>query len=219
MLNVNEINLLEGTEVIEKIYLNINEKEITRNNKFVNVGNIKPIKGFPDYYVSDEGKVYSTKSGKTREIKGGKEGSGYLLVTLCKDGKQYPKKVHRLVLSTFCPIPEMDKYQVNHRDENKENNKLDNLEWCTAKYNTNYGTRNERAGKAMKGRKNPWTSDFNKLTKSKQVLQYDTNYSLITSYSSATEAGEALGVHISTIAKYCRNLKLYKNKYYFQYGN
>ena len=233
MLNVIECDLISSM-VYERNFVNVNEKEIARNNSFKNIGNIKPIKYFPHYYISDEGKVYSTKWGKTKELKAYDNGEGYLQVGLRKDGKRYDKKVHRLVLETFQPIPEMDKYQVNHRDENPTNNKLENLEWCTAKYNNNYGnhckkiseakkgkklssSHIEAISKSHKGRKCPWTSDFNKLTKSKKVLQYDQNYNLINSFSSATEAGKAFNVSQGTISKYCNNLKLYKGKYYLQY--
>ena len=148
MLHTSEVNLITS-EVTVKDFLNVNEREITRNNSFKNVGNIKPVKGFPDYYISDEGKVYSTKCGKTKELKAGKS-RGYLYASFWKNGKHYRKQIHRLVLSTFSPIPEMQNYQVNHKDENPANNKLDNLEWCTAKYNNNYGTRIEKFVAALK---------------------------------------------------------------------
>ena len=63
---------------------------------------------------------------------------GYLSVRLYKDGKSHDFPVHRLVLLTFVPNPE-NFPQVNHRDEDKKNNRLDNLEWCSAEYNMNYG--------------------------------------------------------------------------------
>ena len=213
MLNVIECDLISSM-VYEKNFVNLNEREIKRNNSFKNIGCVKPLKDYPSYYISDEGKVYSDMRGKTVELKPWKTRLGYLMVGLCKDGKLYKKLVHRLVLSTFSPIPEMQEYQVNHRDENPLNNRLENLEWCTAKYNCNYGTHNEKLSKARKGKKCPWIS----LTKSKKVLQYDQNYNLIATYSSATEAGKALNVSQGTISTYCNSLKLYKNSYYFQYA-
>lgn len=68
---------------------------------------------------------------------------GYVIIGLRKNGERHFFQLHRLVLSNFlgCPI---NNIQVNHIDENKSNNRLDNLEYCTAKYNTNYGDRNKR---------------------------------------------------------------------------
>lgn len=68
---------------------------------------------------------------------------GYLIVNLCKNGKRKHKKVHRLVTEAFIPNPN-SLPQVNHRDEDKTNNNVENLEWCTSKYNANHGTRIKR---------------------------------------------------------------------------
>lgn len=68
---------------------------------------------------------------------------GYLKVSLSKNHKRYYFRVHRLIAKTF--IPNLNNYpEINHKDENKLNNNVDNLEWCTSKYNCNYGTRNKR---------------------------------------------------------------------------
>lgn len=71
---------------------------------------------------------------------------GYLRVELCKEGKGKWFYVHRLVAHVFIPNPE-GLPEINHRDENKTNNLVDNLEYCDRKYNCNYGTRNERMTK------------------------------------------------------------------------
>lgn len=70
-------------------------------------------------------------------------GLGYLVVCLRKNLKNHQKYVHRLVAEAFVPNP-YNLTQVNHKDENKSNNCADNLEWCDAKYNSNYGTKNQR---------------------------------------------------------------------------
>ena len=68
---------------------------------------------------------------------------GYLQVTLTLNNKRKYYNVHRLVANAFIPNP--DKLpQVNHKNENKYDNRVENLEWCTAKYNCNYGTRNSK---------------------------------------------------------------------------
>ena len=64
---------------------------------------------------------------------------GYCAVVLCKDRKKKMYKVHRLVAMAFLSNPH-NLPEVNHKDENKKNNRVDNLEWCTSLYNNNYGT-------------------------------------------------------------------------------
>ena len=73
-------------------------------------------------------------------------------VALSKNGKKKWFRIHRLVAQAF--IPNHDNLPIiNHKDENKLNNRVDNLEWCTTKYNNCYGTRVKRISEAMKGRK------------------------------------------------------------------
>ncbi len=79
---------------------------------------------------------------------------GYLEVTLAdsQNGKKvYSAKVHRLVAQAFLPNP-LNLPQVNHKDEDKCNNLLSNLEWCTAKYNSNYGNHNKNVSIASIGK-------------------------------------------------------------------
>lgn len=96
---------------------------------------IKDTNGF--YYVSNFGNVYSVLNSKILKLRN--NGNGYLCIYL-RLNNNIKKKffIHRLVAETFIPnsnnLP-----QVNHKDENKMNNCVDNLEWCTAKYNQNYG--------------------------------------------------------------------------------
>lgn len=85
------------------------------------------------------------------ELKKPRLKNGYQFVRLSKEGKHTEISVHRLVLQTFRPNKNPELYtQINHIDENKENNRLDNLEWCTAEENNNHGTRKERATKTRR---------------------------------------------------------------------
>lgn len=104
---------------------------------------LEQIPGFDGKYKIDEdGNVYSIKNKKFLKQKISK---GYAQVALYDDtGRKYYIGVHRLVAMTFIPNPE-NLPQVNHKDENKLNNNVGNLEWCGVKYNINYGTRTERA--------------------------------------------------------------------------
>ena len=105
--------------------------------KVSNLGRIKSLPkkiGFREGYYSPE-KIL--KLSKTKD--------GYLKVTLTKDKKEKTVRVHRIVLSAFNYIKNMDEMMVNHKDENKTNNNVENLEWCTAKYNSNYGTSTKRS--------------------------------------------------------------------------
>lgn len=106
----------------------------------------KLIEDFPDYMVSSDGKVWSLKHGKMKELKP-KTDRGYLRVGLWNNGRRVFKLIHRLVAESFIDNPD-NLPQVNHKDEVKTNNCVENLEWCNAEYNHNYGTRNDRAAKA-----------------------------------------------------------------------
>lgn len=77
---------------------------------------------------------------------------GYLSIMLYKKGKPKNYKIHRLVAQAFIPNPD-NLPEVNHKDEDKTNNCVDNLEWCTHKYNSNYGTRPKRIGEFHAKRK------------------------------------------------------------------
>lgn len=139
-----------------------------------------PVKGFEGLYeVSNFGNVRSLNYRHTGEIKVlsvFENKCGYLYVGLFKDGKQKKYRVHRLVAEAFLPNP-LNLQQVNHIDENKHNNNVDNIEFCDAKYNNNYGTRNERIVEKTTNGKH-----------SKIVLQFNKNGELVREWPSTREA-------------------------------
>jgi len=112
---------------------------------------MKPIKGFPNYFITEDGNVFT--SFRNRFLSPANNGIGYLFVRLRKDGRFYTKYVHRLVAENFINNP-FNLPQVNHKDCNKQNCKLSNLEWVTEKENMIHASKNGRL-KNRYGRKNP----------------------------------------------------------------
>ena len=105
----------------------------------------KDIKGYEGLYqVSNLGRVKRVTTG--RILKGMNSGSGYVQVGLYKQGVISRKLIHRSVAQAFIPNQE-NKSEVNHIDEDKTNNNVNNLEWSTRTENINHGTRNERVSK------------------------------------------------------------------------
>ena len=106
----------------------------------------KPYPLDPEYVIYSDGRVWSNKSHKflSATLRG-----DYLRVSLFIDGKRTSKNVHRLVAETFIPNPD-NLPQINHKDENKLNNHVENLEWVTPSQNANHATRNKRISERNK---------------------------------------------------------------------
>lgn len=110
----------------------------------------RAIKGYEGVYeVSNKGEVRRIKKPRKCMKKFRKNRDGYLDVRLMKDGITKTHRVHRLVAEAFLEKPE-GQVEVNHKDEDKTNNLVTNLEWCTHEYNLNYGTYRERQVAGMK---------------------------------------------------------------------
>lgn len=116
----------------------------------------------------------------------------YLHVSLWKNGKNSTLYIHQCVAKIFIPNPN-NLPCVNYKDENKKNNKINNLEWCNHQYNSNYGTRNYRIG----------INQVNHPAKSLPVLQFDMDGTLIAEYPSITEAHKQTGFSINAIRVLC----------------
>lgn len=112
----------------------------------------RDIEGFEGLYqVSNTGQIRSLRFGKTKILKVMADNRGYKSLSLYKNGKGKTYRVHRLVAQAFIPNPN-NLPEVNHKDENKANNHVSNLEWISHKDNVNYGTRNKRTGESLKGK-------------------------------------------------------------------
>ena len=100
---------------------------------------IKEITDFPKYLIDTDGNIYNKRTNKKLKISD--NGRGYKKISLyTEEGKTVNKYIHRLVAETFIDNPN-NLPEVNHIDENKANNSVDNLEWCDRKYNNNYGSK------------------------------------------------------------------------------
>jgi len=126
---------------------------------------------------------------------------GYVRVTLNINQKVNKFSVHRLVAQAFIPNPD-NKPQVNHKDEKRDNNNVDNLEWVTAKENSNYGTRLEKISKI----------------KSKPVISVS-ECGLMRWFKSATEAANVLNVQNKNITKVLYGTRHHTGGYKFYFAN
>lgn len=111
---------------------------------------------------------------------------GYRSVSLTKNEVHKTFSIHRIVATAFIPNPHNYK-EVNHKDENKANNNASNLEWCTTRYNLNYGTYQKRKG----------------LSNGKPVIQYSLDGSYVRAYRSLKEAAIMNGFKSSPISNCC----------------
>lgn len=145
-------------------------KDIDDYEGFYQVSNCGRVRSLTRTFTRSDGKV---KTFKEKVLKQGTNPNGYKYVNLSIKSKAYSARVHRLVAEAFINNPE-NLPCINHKDENKANNSVENLEWCTFQYNLTYN------GKQMK--------------RAFKVLQFSKNGEFVKSYKSITEAEtEVLG--------------------------
>lgn len=173
----------------------------------------KDIPGYEGLYqASTDGRIkslarFNPASGRIgmfyrqRELKAGIDKDGYLQVRLCKNGKYKTYKVHRLIALTY--LPNVDNLpSINHKDENKQNNCLDNLEWCTVKYNNNYNNRQLKISRKRKRR----------------ILQIDpVKNQIIRIFDSISEAENITGYYKVHIINCCKHRKLLYKGFKWEY--
>lgn len=154
-----------------------------------------PLKGFENLYlINKNGNIISLGNGifntRVKEISKC-DCDGYLICNLSKNGKTKQYYIHRLIAETFIPNPRNFPF-VNHKDENKKNNTIENLEWCTAKYNVQYSL-----GIPIK------------------CYDFYTEETVI--YPSAHECARNIKSNYKTILQHCENKQLVNNRYTVSY--
>lgn len=166
----------------------------------------KDVPGYKDFYqVSNHGRVRSLDRMVNAKLgsKCLKKGrilvpqpleDGYVQVRLCINGKIRFYRIHQLVALCFLVNPKPEEYNViNHKDEVKTNNIPENLEWCSVKYNNNYGSKQQRVSKKMTNGK-----------LSKAVIQCDLSGNKIQEWPSMSEAQRQLSISNSKITLCCK---------------
>lgn len=112
----------------------------------------KPVKNYEDCYaVSDTGLVKRTDVNPERTLKPSHDQDGYFIVSLCKKNKRTTRSVHKLVANAFIPNPD-NKPQINHKNGVRDDNRVENLEWCTVAENNLHAYRTLGRECHLKGR-------------------------------------------------------------------
>lgn len=158
----------------------------------------KEIPNYNEYQVSNYGRIKNKNTEKI--LKSYKRKDGYLKIELNKEKNNKTFYIHRLVAEAFIPNPN-NLIFVNHKDENKSNNCVSNLEWCTRAYNNNYGTRGKRIGNSL----------------NMKVNQYDLSGKFIRQWESIKKATETL--KIRNISQACRNIRKQAGGFIWKYEN
>lgn len=156
---------------------NCNSEEIWRD--------ISGYEGF--YQISSWGSVKSFH-GHGRILRPYNDSDGYPMVILCKNNHRKSVPIHRLVAHAFIPNPE-NLPCINHLDEVKSNNRVENLEWCTYLHNNNWGTRSQRVSQKLAG-SNCTQNAANE--RSRAVMQFSEDGKYIATFDSAAAAARAI---------------------------
>ena len=168
------------------------------------------IKNCPMYEVSNLGNIRSYYNGShgsriiPRRIALKTDRIGYTFVHLQNNSGRKPYRVHRLVAEAFIPNPN-NLSEVNHKDENKQNNRIDNLEWCDAKYNVNYGSGHTRSCLSRR------------VCNTKAILQYDLDGNLLREFYSISEASRVLDISMGSILDCLKRRTNKSREFVFRY--
>lgn len=172
-------------------------KDIKGYEGLYQISNLGNVKSLDRNYIRKNGRNHHTKETIRAQSKNLK---GYSFVRLSKNNNSKIKYIHRLVAEHFIPNPQMLP-QVNHKDENKDNNCVGNLEWCTNVYNCNYGTHNERLRQSL----------------SKRLNQYDLENNFIRTWFNSGEASNALKIDRGHIVDCCNGKRKTSGGFIWKY--
>lgn len=169
----------------------------------------KNIEGYPNYQVSNMGRVKRLSTGYYRRtekiLKPQLQNNGYLHIKLSQKDKTKCILVHRLIAQVFIPNPN-NLPQVNHINEDKTDNRVENLEWCDRKYNINYGN---GISKRVKTNKENGTykkiGEINSKIRSKSILQFSKDNSFIRKWDSIIDVQRELGYDNRQICSCLKN--------------
>lgn len=159
------------------------------------------IDGYDNYCISNYGRCYSLFSKKF--LKARDNGHGYLYCEIYKDGKRKKFYIYRLVALHFIPNP-LNKLEVNHKDLNKNNNCVHNLEWVTPKENISHAHKNGAFKETVEKLIVP-------------VIRYSNEGSIIDVFHSRIECSKSLNIKLSTVKECIRkNRKMLNTGFYFR---
>lgn len=174
-----------------------------------------PVLDYPDYLVYEDGRIWSGKTNKF--LKPAYTKAGYASVELFNENGSRRFLVHRLVATAYIPNPNSFP-QINHKDENPKNNHINNLEWCTAKYNMNYGegakTRHCSIDYKTESRKRIAIQNGKKVCV--PVLMINIHGDVLARFNSCIEASEKTGIYPTNINRAIHKPHLKAGGYYWR---
>lgn len=180
----------------------------------------KPVVGYEGYYevdmygnvysvartvqVNDNGRIYD-KPVKEKKLTASKHSCGYRTVALTRNGKTEQQYIHRIVAEAYIPNPQNLPW-INHKDEDKANNFVGNLEWCTPLYNNTYNEKNIKHSEKIKGRS--FTDEHKERIRQSNLGKHGQQRKVICVddgkvFDSYNEAGKYYGMHYQTVKSCC----------------
>ena len=181
-------------------------KDIVDYNNLYQVSNLGRVKRLETNITIFNKKTQYNKKVKGKILKNTKDKKGYLYVTLCKNGKTKKQRVHKLVAEAF--LQKNNGFnEINHKNEKRDDNRVDNLEYCTHIYNLNYGNHNKKLSKSL---------IENSKVKIK-IIQMDTKGNILNEFESLMEASRQTNIPEPNICACCKGVYKQTHNFIFKY--